>query len=140
MTRRRKVIYSIIGAGLLASGLGVWMAHRYDVLLGYEVAGLQPIPGAEIVSMESDGTCMSGTDTWTYKLPAGYVDRLAGHCASIGYREGTYLDEIKAKGFKIDPDPNVKPGMKGCFMSADHNYQIVMAQFAGDKLIVTHSD
>lgn len=123
---------------VLAVGLpiawGLFSYHKQAELGGYHYAGIQPVPGATVVSMEYiDQTMFGGTTLWVYKLPEGYTEAFYKDCSRIGYQQGTYLS---AGGSYPNVDRYVKANEPGCYLTRFTKDGDILAQFVGNQLIV----
>lgn len=136
--RTKKALGATTSALILAVGLSIaWGEHSYRKqaeLGGYHYAGIQPVPGATVVSMEYiDQSMFGGTTVWVYQLPPGYAQAFYRDCSRIGYQQGTYLS---AGGSYPNIDHYIKANEPGCYLTKFTKDGDILAQFAGDQLIV----
>lgn len=116
----------------------VYLSYRREIERGgYEVAGLQPMAGAKMLSVNfPDSSMMGGTTVWVYQLPAGYTPALYKDCARIGYKQGTYRDHNDGD-YEVNRYIAVKPGDVGCYLEKfTEKDGDVTAQFVRDELYV----
>lgn len=139
MKPRTKKVLGWVGAilVLLVGGPLVWDFYSYEKQIdlgGYRLAGIQPVPGATVASMQHiNETMFGGTTIWVYKLPAGYAEAFYKNCSRIGYQQGTYLS---AGGSYPTIDHLIKANEPGCYLTKFTKDGDIIAQFVGDELIV----
>src|SRR5580698_2108527 len=109
MTRTRKIM-AVIGGTLLTMVLGFcsydsWLDGHYKRYGGYEAAGIEPIPGAELVSFkyEAPGFIPDYDATWVYKIPSSYTDKLYKDCSAMHYKTGVVIGYEDDGTEKLDP-------------------------------------
>lgn len=136
MTRTRKIVLSI-GGTLLVLVIGVychdlWADWHYKRYGGYEAAGIEPIPGAELVSFkyESSGFLPDYDATWIYKIPSSYTDRLYKDCSAMHYEPGVF------KEYGKDGKELIGPKKLGCHTGVELPHEIISVEFSGDQLTV----
>ena len=130
------VVMIALGA-IICAGYYYFSYQRGIERGGYEVAGIEPIAGAKMLSVNFPNSSMfGGTTIWVYQLPAGYSPSLYKDCSRIGYKQGTYRDHNDGD-YDVTHYIPVKPGDAGCyrekFTEKDGD---VTAQFVRDELYV----
>lgn len=137
----KKIFISI--ALVTALGAVIWMSYYYFSYKrgiergGFEVAGIQPIAGAKMLSVNfPNSSMMGGTTIWVYRLPAGYAPALYKDCSRIGFKQGTYRDHNDGD-YDVNHYIMVKPGDVGCYLEKFTKKDgEVTAQFVRDELYV----
>lgn len=136
MTLTRKIVLSIAGTLLTVvlgfCGYSSWTEWQYKRYGGYAAAGIEPIPGAELIFYkdESSGFLPDYDTTWIYKIPASYTDKLYKDCSAMHYKTGTFIAHEKDGTDRIDPR---KPG---CYIFIEVHSEFISIQFSGDQLTV----
>ena len=136
MGRVRKVVLTVVGL-LLALVIVVvchdtWADWQYKHHGGWEAAGMEPIPGAELVfyKYEPNGFLSDFETTWTYKLPTGYTEKIYRNCSAMHYKTGALL------GYEKDGTENIDPKIPGCRHDLWLSHEVISIQFAGDQLTI----
>jgi hypothetical protein len=134
----RKIAMTIgsIAFGIAAIGIAYvsWAEWHFKQYGGYAVADLDPIPGAELISYESESSLpLPDYDTtWTYRVPASYTDKLYKDCAAMHYETG-------ALGYGEDGTERIDPKKPGCHTKIELHHEIIMVRFVGDRLTIEDS-
>jgi hypothetical protein len=139
MTRTRKIMFAIGGA-LLTMVLGFcsynsWAEWHYKQYGGFEAAGIDPIPGAELIFYkdEPNGFLPDYETTWIYKIPSSYTDNLYKDCSVMHYKTGVVI------GYEKDGTERIDPKMPGCHNEPGFHRDITTVQFSGDQLTIDDS-
>ena len=136
MGRGRKIMLGIAGvfvAGMLSfCSYNAWAEWQYKRYGGYEAAGIEPIPGAELVSFkyESAGFLPDYGATWVYKIPTSYTEKLYKDCAAMHYKTGVVI------GLEKDGTERIDPKMPGCHYEPGYHREIISVEFSGDQLTI----
>lgn len=136
MTRTRKIVLSIAGTLLVLVMVvychDLWAGWHYKQYGGYEAAGIEPIPGAELVSFkyEAPGFIPDYDATWIYKIPSSYTDKLYKDCSAMRYEAGAF------KEYGNDGKELIGPKKPGCHNRVDSHREVITVEFSGDQLIV----
>lgn len=130
------VVMIALGA-IICAGYYYFSYKRGIERSGYEVAGIEPIAGAKMLSANFPHSSMfGGTTIWVYQLPAGYGPSLYKDCSRIGYKQGTYRDHDDGD-YEVNQYIAVKPGDAGCYLEKfTEKDGDVTAQFVRDELYV----
>lgn len=136
MGRVRKVMLTIAGS-ILALVIGdfcydTWADWQYKYHGAWEAAGIEPIPGAELVSYKYDpnGFLPDFDTTWTYRVPATYTDKLYKDCSAMHYKTGVVI------GYENDGTERIDPKASGCHNEPGNEREIISIQFSGDQLTI----
>lgn len=136
MTRTRKIGLSIVGT-ILIVGIGVcahdsWAEWHHKQYGGFEAAGIDSIPGAELISYkyEAPGFIPDHDATWVYKIPAGYTDKLYRDCAAMHYETGPFT------GHQKGGTESTRPMTPGCHARVERHRGFVTIEFSGERLTV----
>lgn len=128
----------VIGLGAVIWASYAYLSYKRGIeLSGYEVADIQPIAGAKMLSVNfPNSSLMGGTTVWVYQLPTGYTSALYKDCSRIGYKQGTYRD-LNDGDYDVNRYIAVKPGDVGCYLEKFTKKDgDVTAQFVRDELYV----
>ena len=113
----------------------LWYDHE-AYLAGFKEARVDPISGSRLISEDFiDQNMMAGTTIWVYQLPDDYEQQLYKDCSHIGYKQGSYHQDV---GTTPEPalDKYIKLDGQGCYMVFVKTNDFVIAQFMDNKLVI----
>jgi len=136
MTRTRKIMLSIAGTLLVFVMVvychDLWADWHYKRYGGFETAGIEPIPGAELTYFKYDpnGFLPDYEAKWIYKIPSSYTGKLYKDCSAIHYKAGVVI------GYEKDGTEKIDPKTPGCHNESGLHGETISIEFAGDQLTI----
>jgi hypothetical protein len=126
-----------IGGTVVAIGIGLygydsWAGWHYRRYGGFETIGIDPIPGAELVSFSYDPPhFLPDYDaTWVYKVPSSYTEKLYKDCSVLHYKTGVVI------GYEKDGSERIDPKVPGCHHELEFHGEFISVQFSGELLTI----